>query len=46
MMRELEYPFNAEYLIKKKKSIKRELLKEPIKRIKIKIALLGGGDNK
>lgn len=42
MMRELEYPFNAEYLIKKKKSIKRELLKEPIKRIKIKIALLGG----
>ncbi|MCR5654992.1 MAG: HAD family hydrolase, partial [Lachnospiraceae bacterium] len=41
-MRELEYPFQAEYILKKKKSIKRELLGDGSKRIKKKIAILGG----
>ena len=40
-MKELEYPFNVEYLIKNKKKIKRELLnKENL--LEKKIAILGG----
>lgn len=42
-MRELEYPFDPEYLLKKKKSIKRELLENlPKGTIRKKIAILGG----
>lgn len=42
-MRELEYPFDAEYILKKKKSIKRELLSDD-KTVYMdkKIAILGG----
>lgn len=41
-MKELEYPFEGEMLIKKKKTIKRELLSDGSVRIKKKIAILGG----
>lgn len=41
-MRELEYPFDREYILKKAKSIKRNLLSEDTSRIKKKIAVLGG----
>ena len=41
-MKELEYPFDARYLIKKKKSLKRQLLAEDTKYIDKKIAVLGG----
>ncbi|MBR7076123.1 MAG: HAD family hydrolase, partial [Lachnospiraceae bacterium] len=41
-MKELEYPFDGEYLLKKKKSIKKELLKDETPRIQKKIAILGG----
>lgn len=41
-MEELTYPFDGEYLIKKKKSIKRTLLEEDRPRISKKIAVLGG----
>ena len=41
-MRELEYPFNSEYIIKKKKSLKRELLSQDRQYIDKKIAVLGG----
>ena len=41
-MRELEYPFNGEYLLKKKKSIKRTLLQDGSVRLRKKIAVLGG----
>ena len=41
-MKELEYPFDAGYLINKKKSIKKALLSEETPRIKKKIAVLGG----
>lgn len=40
-MKELEYPFDVEYLIKNKKKIKRELLLKP-NLIKKNIAILGG----
>ncbi|MBS7303955.1 MAG: HAD-IIIC family phosphatase [Lachnospiraceae bacterium] len=42
MLRTLEYPFENEYILKKKKSIKKELLGERTKRITKKIAVLGG----
>ena len=42
MLRELEYPFEGEYILKKKKSIKKELLKQSSARIQKKIAVLGG----
>lgn len=42
MLRELEYPFDAEYILKKAKSIKRQLLADGSSRIKKKIAVLGG----
>lgn len=42
MFQALEYPFESEYILKKKKSIKKELLREKTKRITKKIAVLGG----
>ena len=41
-MKELEYPFDAEQLIKQKKSLKRKLLERSINFISKKIAILGG----
>lgn len=42
-MRELEYPFDAEFILKKKKSLKRQLLEDSSKSfIEKKIAILGG----
>ena len=39
-MKELEYPFDSGYLLKKKRSIKRQLLSDGSVRIKKKIAVL------
>lgn len=41
-MKELEYPFDGEYILKKAKSIKKALLADGSKRIAKKIAVLGG----
>ena len=41
-MRELEYPFDSKYIIKKKKSLKRELLASDRQYVEKKIAVLGG----
>ncbi len=42
-MKELEYPFSAEYILKKRKSIKKSLLgEENQRRIQKRIAILGG----
>ena len=41
-MKELEYPFDAEYLLGKKKKIRRQLLEEQTVYIDKKIAILGG----
>ncbi len=41
-MHELEYPFDSQYIIKKKRSIKRTLLERDIKYVEKKIAVLGG----
>ncbi|MBO4890107.1 MAG: HAD-IIIC family phosphatase, partial [Lachnospiraceae bacterium] len=41
-MKELEYPFDARFLIKKKKSLKRELLAADTKYVEKKVAILGG----
>lgn len=41
-MKELEYPFDSKYIIKKKKSLKRELLESGNKFVEKKIAVLGG----
>ncbi len=41
-MRELEYPFDANYLLRKKKKIKKELLEHAEGYISKKIAILGG----
>lgn len=41
-MRELEYPFDSEYILKKAKSIKKALLADGSKRISKRIAVLGG----
>ena len=41
-MKELEYPFDSEYIIKKRKSLKRQLLADGSKRLKKKIAVFGG----
>ncbi len=41
-MKELEYPFDPRYLIKKKKSLRRQLLEADVKYIDKKIAVLGG----
>ena len=46
-MKELEYPFNGESIIKKKKSIKKALLeRENVNYIEKKIAVLGGSTTK
>lgn len=41
-MQELEYPFDSQYIIKKKKALKRELLSRDVNYIEKKIAVLGG----
>lgn len=41
-MRELEYPFDGEYILKKSKSIKKTLLADNTARIKKNVAVLGG----
>ena len=41
-MKELEYPFDPDYILAKKKKIKRELLEQNISFIDKKIAILGG----
>lgn len=41
-MKELEYPFDSEYILKKKKSLKKALLSENRTFIDKKIAILGG----
>lgn len=41
-MKELDYPFDPRYLIKKKKSLKRELLAADTKYVEKKVAVLGG----
>lgn len=42
-MKELEYPFQAEYILKKRRSIKKSLLgQEGQRRISKRIAVLGG----
>ena len=42
MLRELEYPFDSEQILKKSKKMKKQLLSEGSSRIKKKIAVLGG----
>lgn len=42
MLKELEYPFDAEYILKKSRALKRRLLEEGGSRIRRKIAVLGG----
>ncbi len=42
MLKELAYPFDAEYILKKKKSIKKALTALPSERLKKKVAILGG----
>lgn len=42
-MRELEYPFEAEYILRKKKSLKKRLLQEGSGFLDKRIAILGGG---
>lgn len=42
MLRELNYPFDADYIISKKKRIKKELLENTQGMIEKKIAILGG----
>ena len=41
-MKELEFPFDSEYIIKKRKSLRRKLLADGSSRIKKKIAVFGG----
>ena len=41
-MKELEYPFDADYLLSKKKRIKKELLASDTKFVDKKVAILGG----
>ena len=41
-MKELEYPFDSEYILKKSKKIKRQLLEEGTGFLPKKIAVLGG----
>lgn len=42
MLKCLEYPFDNEYILKKSKAIRRELLADGTKRIQKRIAVLGG----
>lgn len=41
-MKELEYPFDVDYILSKKKKIKRELLKQDVTFVEKRIAILGG----
>ena len=41
-MKELEYPFDSAYIMKKRRSIKRTLLSDGSSRLKKRIAVLGG----
>ena len=41
-MKELEYPFDGDYILKKKKGIKKAVLANGKKRVPVKIAILGG----
>ena len=41
-MKELNYPFDADFILKKKKSLKKILLENSSKYIEKKIAILGG----
>ena len=41
-MKELEYPFDAAYIIKKRKSLKKALLADGTSRIRKRIAVFGG----
>lgn len=41
-MQELEYPFDAEFLLKNRRRLKRALLAEKVERIEKRIAVLGG----
>ena len=41
-MRELEYPFDSSFILKKKKSLRRRLFSDGTSRIKKRIAILGG----
>ena len=42
MLKELDYPFDAEYILKKAKSIRRQLLSDGNLKIHKKIAVFGG----
>jgi len=42
LMKELEYPFDADYIIRKKKTLKRKLLEDKSQFLEKKIAILGG----
>lgn len=42
MLQELEYPFDSEYILKKSKSLKKQLLSDGSVRLHKKIAVLGG----
>lgn len=43
-MKELNYPFDSEYIIKKKKSLKKQLLADANRNfVEKRIAILGGG---
>lgn len=41
-MKELEYPFDSGFLLKKRKALKKQLLADNTKRIKKNVAILGG----
>lgn len=41
-MKELQYPFDSEYILKKSKYIKKQLINDNMVRVKKKIAILGG----
>lgn len=42
MLKELEYPFNSEFILKKSKSLKKLLLADGASRVEKRIAVLGG----
>lgn len=46
-MRELEYPFDADLLLRKRRNIKKRLLSQlPMQALKVKIAIMGGSTTK
>lgn len=45
-MKELEYPFDASYIVEHKKKLKKKLLENGDQRIPVKIAVLGGSTTK